>query len=275
MEAGKGPLVVLLTVTRSLFLAITRAMFTVACAVSEWLSARPASYSVTFRRPAATSASSMPLGPSRERSGRSLLIMLERCSAGRWGQSLPNTHQAETLAGGPSDSSDRHLVVASSHRLTLLTHQRRNPRTPTHTFGLGDRWVIKQLVSIRGLTRLDAKRCHLARALRYDPRGNCRLGVPLTSPVTLASRLITAHGALLGVGSELRLGSKSRLGDCHLCGIDCAGGQTWTYKFEHQRRDGNGGRRCSCRVLQETGARNSKSNSSRTPGPSRALSQSQ
>jgi hypothetical protein len=36
---------------------------------SEWLSARPASYSVTFRRPAATSASSMPLGPSWERSG--------------------------------------------------------------------------------------------------------------------------------------------------------------------------------------------------------------
>ena len=61
-KAGKGPLIVLLTVTRSLFLAITRAMFTFAGAVRSPLTARPATYSVTFRRPAATSASSCRLG---------------------------------------------------------------------------------------------------------------------------------------------------------------------------------------------------------------------
>ena len=71
-------------------------------------------------------------------------------------------------------------------------------------------------------------------------------------------------------GGVVRLGSKSRLGDCHVCRIDCARVQTWAYNsaaHERQRRDGNGGRRRGCGVLQETGAKRQQIEQQSHAGP--------
>jgi hypothetical protein len=75
----------------------------------------------------------------------------------------------------------------------------------------------------------------------------------------------------------VRLGSKRHRGGCHLCHIDCAGsnpGRTALPHVELQRRDGDGGRVVAAACFRRPEQEDSKSNSSRTPGPSRALSQS-
>jgi hypothetical protein len=87
------------------------------------------------------------------------------------------------------------MNVIDSKRSDALT-----PHFPAQR-SLDDR---RQWVSLRGLTRPDARRCHPAKALRYQPQRNSRLGVP----VTLASRLITAHGASLVAGRNSS--------DCHM-----------------------------------------------------------
>ena len=72
-------------------------------------------------------------------------------------------------------------------------------------------------------------------------------------------------------------GSKSHRGGCHLCHIECAGsnpGRTTRPHVERQRGMVDGGRVVAAACFRRPEQEDSKSNSSRAPGPSRALSQS-
>jgi hypothetical protein len=87
-------------------------------------------------------------------------------------------------------------IAASSRALT--------PHFPPHfpaQRSLDDR---RQWVSLRSLTRPDARRCHPATALRYQPQRNSRLGAPVPPSG------LTDNGASLGGVRTPAIASEAR-----------------------------------------------------------------
>jgi hypothetical protein len=74
--------------------------------------------------------------------------------------------------------------------------------TVPHTFGLGSLGDRKRLVSMRGLTRPDASRCHPAKALGYDPQRNSRLGFESPRQLSDISRKTPGPGSSEGRAAD-------------------------------------------------------------------------
>ena len=88
----------------------------------------------------------------------------------------------------------RHRKITASLNVTAtLTIGPQSPHFPPHfraRRSLDDR---RRWVSMRGLTRPDARRCHPAKARRYQPRRNSRLGVRVPSPAPSESHIERAR----------------------------------------------------------------------------------
>jgi hypothetical protein len=119
-----------------------------------------------------------------------------------FGADMPHLPLAAMLveaAGSVGRMHGKNYLAAQHARLLKRRGMGRAQVAVAHTILVSAYWMLdrRRLVSMRGLTRPDARRCHPAKALRYQPPRNRRYATWQTTG-TLDSKVVDLSNQLAG-----------------------------------------------------------------------------
>jgi hypothetical protein len=112
---------------------------------------------------------------------------------------LPLAAMLVEAAGSVGRMHGKNYLAAQHARLLKRRGMGRAQVAVAHTILVSAYWMLdrRRLVSMRGLTRPDARRCHPAKALRYQPPRNRRYATWQTTG-TLDSKVVDLSNQLAG-----------------------------------------------------------------------------